>query len=578
MTRSPARSAFLAGVAVTIALTALVTWGALAPGYLLYRDFVAVPDPLLNAAAFGAGGAPRAVPLDVVTAATAWLVPSWVVQKALLVAPLLLAGSGVSFLLRHRGYAATIVGSALAVWNPYVAERLLLGQSPTLLGYAMIPWLIAAVRSQRSLGSRVALVTLAALPAALTPVGGVMALVTVIIAAASLTRPAPELDGDLLTLGGPMMRTAGSKSRRLAGGPLVVGRLAGGRLSGWRPREAGLLCLPVIVLCLPWVVAGLRDPSLGATRAGATAFAVAADSPAGVVGSVMTLGGVWAPGAWLASRATLSALLAELVLVLVAICAWWGLRRDPRLRRTADLALAAYALTVSAVLLAAGPASSWWRSLQVVPGVAVLRDTHRLVGFAAMSVALLCGVAASQVVVELARRDVRGRWLPSAAGVLLLVSVGLLSVPDLAARLNAELVPVAFPGQWAQVVAAVDTPPPVGSAASGSVLILPWQPFRQTPWAGPRPFQDPLPLALEADVVSARDLLVSRGGRNLWVGGEDPPQAEQWRRGQVDSAGLRRLGIGWLIEWVDSPGVLPTDHQGLTKVLDGAHWQVWRVG
>jgi ISXO2-like transposase domain/Transposase zinc-ribbon domain len=67
--------------------------------------------------------------------------------KILLAAPLLLAGSGVSFLLRHRGFAATFVGSVPATWNPYVAEGLLLGQSPTLVGYAMIPWLIAAVRS-----------------------------------------------------------------------------------------------------------------------------------------------------------------------------------------------------------------------------------------------------------------------------------------------------------------------------------------------------------------------------------------------------------------------------------------------
>ena len=334
----------------------------------------------------------------------------------------------------------------------------------------------------------------------------------------------------------------------------------------------------MIVLCLPWVVAGLRHPSLGATRAGATAFAVTADSPAGVVGSVLTLGGVWAPGAWLASRATPAAVVAELVLVLAAGFSWWCLRRDPRLRRAADLALASYALTVTVVLLAAGPASSWWRSLQVVPGMAMLRDTHRLLGFAAMSVALLCGLAASQVVAEVARRDWSGRWLPSAGGVLLLVSVGLLTAPDLAARLSTELVPVAFPGQWAQVVAAVGTPPPGGSPAGGSVLILPWQPFRQTPWAGPRPFQDPLPLALQADVGGARDLLVAPGGRSLWVGGEDPPQAEQWRRGQVDSAGLRRLGIGWLVEWVDSPGVLPSGHQGMTPVLDGAHWRVWRVG
>jgi len=560
MNTSPTRGAFLVGVGVTVVLAALLTWRALAPGYLLYRDFVTVPVPVLNAAAFGAGGAPRAVPLDVVTAVTSWVVPSWLVQKILLVAPLLLAGSGVSFLLRHRGFAATIVASVLAVWNPYVAERLLLGQAPTLLGYAMIPWLIAAVRSQRSRGWRIALVALAALPAALTPVGGVMALLTVIVA--SLTLPAPELDGDLRPRGDPMVHTARSRRHGLAGGRLA---------------EVGLLCLPVLVLCAPWVAAGLRDPSLGATRSGATAFAVASDSPAGLIGSVLTLGGVWAPGAWLASRTTATALLAELVLVLVAICSWSGLRRDPRLRRPADLAFAVYTLTVFGVLLAAGPASSWWRSLQVVPGVAMFRDTHRLLGFAAMSVSLLCGLAASQAVAALAPWGWPRRWLPSAAGVVALVSMGLLSAPDFAARLNIQLVPVTFPGQWAQVIAALDVPPP-GSPAKGSVLILPWQPFRQTQWAGPRPFQDPLPLALDADVVSARDLLVARGGRNLSVGGEDPPQAEQWRRGRVDGAGLRRLGISWLVEWVDSPGVLPTDHQGLTQVLDGAHWRVWRVG
>jgi hypothetical protein len=525
-----ARSAFLAGVAVTVALTALVMWGALAPGYLLYRDFVTVPDPLLNAAAFGAGGAPRSVPLDLVTSMAAMLVPSWLVQKVLLVAPLLLAGSGASFLLRHRGFSATVVASVLVIWNPYVAERLLLGQSPTLLGYAMIPWLIAAVRSQRSLGFRIAMVSLAALPAVLTPVGGLMALMTVVVAVATLPK-------------------------------------------GRRGVDAAVLGLPVLALCLPWVVVGLRDPTRGAVSAGADAFAVAADSPAGVIGSVLTLGGVWAPGARLASRTTWPALLAELVLVAVAVYAWWEMRRDPRLRRPADLALAAYALAVVAVLLAAGPGLALWRWSQEVPGVALLRDTHRLLGFAAMSVALLCGVAASSVASAAARGRGSRSWLPSAAGVLALAGIGLLSAPDLAARLGTELRPVTFPGQWANMVSAVN-----GAPADGSVLILPWQPFRQVSWAGPRPFLDPLPRALDAHVVSARDLVVSRGGRGVAVGGEDPPQAAQWRRGRVDSGELRRLGVRWVVEWLESPGTLPTDHQGMTKVLDGVHWRVWRVG
>jgi hypothetical protein len=525
-----ARSAFLAGVAVTVALTALLTWGALAPGYLLYRDFVTVPVPLLNAAAFGAGGAPRSVPLDLVTAMAATVAPSWLVQKILLVAPLLLAGSGVSFLLRHRGTAATIVASVLAVWNPYVAERMLLGQSPTLLGYAMIPWQVVAVRSPRSRGWRIAMVILAALPAVLTPAGGLMALLTVIATAATLP-------------------------------------------PGRRRVEAACLGLPVLGLCLPWVVTGLRDPTLGAVASGANAFAVAADSPAGVIGSVLTLGGVWAPGARLASRATWPALVAELALVVVAIFGWWSLRRDRRLRRPADLAVTAYLLGVAGVLLAAGPGLALWRSLQEVPGSAILRDTHRILGFAAMSVALLCGFAASQASSAWARWGGSTGSLPGVAGVVALAGIGLLSAPDFAARLGTELHSVRFPGQWSRVVGAVN-----GSPADGSVLILPWQPFRQTSWAGPRPFLDPLPRALDTESVSARDLLVTRGDDRIWVGGEEPRQAARWRRGEVDSAELRRLGVRWLVEWLDSPGALPAEHRGMTKVLDGGHWRVWRVG
>ena len=371
-------TAFLVGVAVTVALTALLTWGAMAPRYLLYRDFVTVPDPVLNAAAFGAAGAPRSVPLDLVTALAAMVAPSWLIQKILMVAPLLFAGSGTSFLLRHRGVAATIVASVLAVWNPYVAERLLLGQSPTLLGYAMIPWLLAAVRSERSRGFRIALVTLAALPALLTPVGGVMALLTVIVAAASLP-------------------------------------------TGRRVVDAALLGLPVLGLCLPWILSGLSDPTRGAMPAGATAFGVATDSPGGVIGSVLTLGGVWAPSARLDSRATWLALVAEIVLVVVAVYSWWVVRRDPQWRRTADLGLAAYGLVVVVVLLVGGPALPLWRSLQQVPGVAMFRDTHRLLGFAAMSLALLCGVATFHLCSALARWRGPRRWLPTVAGVVTLV-------------------------------------------------------------------------------------------------------------------------------------------------------------
>ena len=63
---------------------------------------------------------------------------------------------------------AAVAAAGLAVWNPYVAERLLLGQPPTLLGYAAMPWVALAARSAAPLGWRLPLVLLAAAPAALT--------------------------------------------------------------------------------------------------------------------------------------------------------------------------------------------------------------------------------------------------------------------------------------------------------------------------------------------------------------------------------------------------------------------------
>ena len=140
------RRAVAAGLMVTVLATALFLGGSVGvgpwDGVYLFRDFVTVPDPVFGANTLGAGGAPRAVPLDAVVAALSTVLPSSLVARLLLVAPLLLVGAGMTVLLRRYGPVATSVGAGLAIANPYVSERLLLGQSPSLLGYAMIPWLV----------------------------------------------------------------------------------------------------------------------------------------------------------------------------------------------------------------------------------------------------------------------------------------------------------------------------------------------------------------------------------------------------------------------------------------------------
>lgn len=521
------RTAALAGCAVALAATLLVLGGAVLTGpwdgVFLHRDFVTVPDPVWNDAALGrAAGAPRAVPLDAVVTALSTVLPAGLVARGLLVAPLLLAGCGTAVLLRRRGVVAATTGAALAILNPYVAERLLLGQAPTLLGYAVIPWVVLAARSSGPLRRRLLLVLAAAVPAALTPVGSVLAGATALLAA----------------------RT-------------------------WRERL--LLPLPVLALSVPWILAALDNPGAGADGAGADAFAVRSDGIGGTVGAVLTLGGVWAPGAWLESRQVAWVVLTQVLLVIGALFTWWFGRH-----RSSGVALAgiAYLVGVGTVLALAGPLQPLWRLLQEVPGVALFRDTHRLLAWPALAVAVLVAVGASTLV-----RASGARAAAATSVVLVTVAAGALTVPDLPGRMAREAAPVALPSEWDTVVGMVNQDPRPGER----VLLLPWQPFRTTAWAGPTPFLDPLPRALVPETLHARDLTVRRDGQRFLVGGEDPPYAAQLAQEQLDTTVLRGLGVRWVIGWRGSPGILPElsvpGPDETMLALDpahlGSHWVVW---
>ena len=71
------------------------------------------------------------------------------VAGLLLVAGLWLAGWGAARLadlvVPAAGLAGQFVAATLAVWNPYVAERLLQGHWSLLVGYGCLPWVAVAV-------------------------------------------------------------------------------------------------------------------------------------------------------------------------------------------------------------------------------------------------------------------------------------------------------------------------------------------------------------------------------------------------------------------------------------------------
>lgn len=538
--RRPAALAVGAGTCVTVALTALLLWPSVGRGQLLYRDFVSVPDPSLTARTLGLDGpAPRAVPLDLVIALLDPVLPSGVQQLLILVASLLLAGLGVTVLLRRRGPVATAVGAALATWSPYAVERLLLGQPPTLLAVAVLPWIVVVAREVTSRRRWLTLTLLAALPAALTPVGGLTAAAGALVAAVAFRR-APARD---------------------------------------------LLSLAALALlwCSPWLPAVLAGHADTGQSDGAQAFAVRADGVRGLL-DVLTGGGVWSEAATPGSRLRWGPVVVGCVALGLAGVGAATLRRHRR------LAIACLTVPPAVALVLATPAGvAVLAAAQSVPGIALLRDTHRWLGISSMAAAVLAplgllwliervrlpaapaGAGAPAAPAARDRLETRGhgvRVAVACSAVLAGLSLALLAVPDAAARLHAAYRPVTFPTSWDRVVEAV---------GERHALVLPWQPIRAVGWAGSEPFLDPLPLALRGQVTVARDLLVARDGRLLRVGSADPQESASWVQGGLDAEQLRRQGIEMVVEWLGTPGRLPAKHDGLVEVLRDDGFVVWAV-
>lgn len=119
---------------------------ALGPGFTLAYDLVFVPTPVFGATSFGLSGTlPRAVPSDALVAALGLVLPGALVQKAVLLGIFVLACCGMAALTERWPPTARVAAAVFYTWNPFVAERLLLGHWALLLGYAGLPWAVRAV-------------------------------------------------------------------------------------------------------------------------------------------------------------------------------------------------------------------------------------------------------------------------------------------------------------------------------------------------------------------------------------------------------------------------------------------------
>ena len=289
-------------LALGLGLGLLALGPGLRRGFLLSYDMIFVPRQPFTPAMYGlAGGPPRAVPSDAVVAAAARLIPADIVQKALLLAVFMLACSGAVALLEREHWLARLAAGAYYAWNPFVAERLIVGQWALLLGYAGLPWALRSVLAHEVVSWRGAgRLSLALLPACIGGFAAMSISALAILPAAALAGPRAP---------------AGAGARGIS-----------------RPGGAGLRVLTVLAvltgLSLPWLIPSLLHPVYDAPS-GVAAFAARADTPFGVPGSLLMLGGIWnsetVPAAYGGAWSVL-----WLALVLVAVAGVPGLRRGAR--------------------------------------------------------------------------------------------------------------------------------------------------------------------------------------------------------------------------------------------------------
>ncbi|MEV0851210.1 hypothetical protein AB0I65_02550 [Nocardia fluminea] len=521
-------------------------------GYLLLRDAVSTPRSFLTDSALGVGAAaPRAVPQDAVLAVLSPVIDGGILVKAILIVALWSAGYGAAVLARRFVSASTgaqLVAATLALWNPYVAERLLQGHWSLLAGYAALPWTALAAARIRTATSGTESGEGAAAERRFGSAGsfGGWAALTASFAAAGLT-------------------PTGSLLAAVIGLALVGRRALVPAVALW------------IVTCAPWLTAtALGSGAEPSDPAGVSAFAARAEPWLGTLGSLAGLGGIWNGEAVPAGRTTPLALIGTLILLGIVACgvrAVWAIGRDGRTL----LVIAAVAIVLPALgATSAGLAAGEWLVVHV-PGAGLLRDTQKYVALA-MPAYALCAAAACRTVTVAARRILahdahsaptspephsppRAAGQPPAeapvttgnraAGQIgsrpaAIVFIVLLTLPlaDLAWGVGGAMRPVHYPAGWQEVVDHIDAP--------GDVAVLPAGMFRRFPYSGTAPVLDPAPRILPNDVLQTGELRV-RGYAVTGEGNRARSVEEALLRG-APATDLAALGVGWILLEHTSPG------------------------
>jgi hypothetical protein len=488
------------GLAVLLALLMLGPM-TFRRGFALRGDMVLVPhQPWKDAWLALDGSAPRFVPGDAVLSVVTTVVPGDLLQKAILLGALVLAGVGAGRLVQEHSAVGRAAAIVLMMWNPWVLERLSIGQWGSVVGYAALPYVVLAGVRVRD-GARRGLPVL-----------------TLWLAFTALWSPASALVGALTAFC-----------------VVVTGRRA----------RAWLVTIGIAVLVnLPWLVPSLLNGDrIDAPDGQFEAFAARAESGAGLIASVASLGGIWKSSVVPGERTVAVVVLLSCVTTVIALTALWRPRRDPgpadRATRHGLTLLAGVAVALTLLPAVPGLTDVFDTAARRFGALSALRDGHRFLGPAVL--VLLPGVALAGDALWRAGRP--GREALRAVAVLLAL-LPALCLPSMAWGLGGELRPVTYPGEWFRAKAVVDEDV---AERGGATVVLPWRgTYRGFDWNASRAQLDPAPRFFAGEVLIDDRILLGGDADDAVLGNEDPRLAAitQALGGDDPAASLADQGVG----------------------------------
>jgi hypothetical protein len=501
---------------VPYAVTLVVTVVVLGPlyagrGIALRGDMVFVPDQPWKPAGLGLDGSvPRAVPMDAIVSLLDEVVPGAVLQRLFLTVALVAGGFGIARLARGFHVLGQVAAVLVYLWNPWVHERLAIGQWPAVLAYGLLPWLVASAARARegAPGGWSATYLLLALTGACAPSMGLIGTfvaVAVVIAGRSWSR-----------------------------GVAVVGLAATANL--------------------PWVLPALMVPEIAAGSTPFSAFAARGESALGTVASVTSMGGIWKTSVVPPERTHVFVVAVAGLLALAFVI---GFRHAvPVLGRSnaAGIVVAAAIAALLALLPAVGPTAQGLDALsRAFPPLGILRDSHRYL--APFGLVLALGASAVVDWWMTARRGGSGVAL-----VAVLLAAPVVLLPSLAWGLAGGLRPVAYPPDWTTVADRI-------AAGPGATVVLPWTgSYRGYAWNDRRAVLDPAPRFLPGDVLVDDRIFLG----NEVLPSEDPflVQVGEAVGGPDAVPALRALGVRWVLVEKGN-GVRPSEVPAAPVVYDG---------